>query len=70
MNRDAVKSSTIRAIGYDPTTATLEIEFHRRGTYQYEGVPEFLYRGLMLADSKGEFFNSRIANRYRHREVR
>ena len=70
MQREIVKSTTIRSIGYDAATATLEIEFHRRGTYRYEDVPEFLYRGLMLAKSKGEFFNSRIADRYRHSEIR
>ena len=70
MKRDPVKSATIRSIGYEAETETLEIEFHRRGTYQYIGVPEFLFRGLMLSDSKGTFFNTRIANRYLHREAR
>jgi KTSC domain len=28
-------------------------------------VPEFLYRGLLAARSKGQFFTTRIAGRYR-----
>jgi hypothetical protein len=70
MDREVVRSSTLRSIGYDPATQTLEIEFHRRGTYQYLAVPEFIYKGLMLSSSKGTFFNTRIADRYDHREVR
>ena len=70
MERESVKSSTIRSVGYDALSHTLEIEFCDRGTYQYFEVPEFLYRGLMLTPSKGTFFNDRIANRYRHEEVR
>lgn len=70
MDRQDVRSSTIRSIGYDAETSVLEVEFHRRGTYRYFDVPEFLHRGLMLAASKGSFFNDRIAERYRHEEVR
>jgi len=65
-----VGSNTFRAIGYDVPTATLEVEFCQRGTYRFFNVPEFLYRGLMLAPSKGAYFNKSIATRYRHEEVR
>lgn len=64
MGRQVVESSVIRAVGYDPTTCTLEIEFHDGDVYRYFDFPEFLYRGLMLAGSKGQFFNSRISGRY------
>jgi hypothetical protein len=70
MQRTPVRSQTIVALGYDDEEKILEIEFRRRGTYQYLNVPDFLYRGLMLAESKGSFFNTRIANRYEHREVK
>lgn len=70
MTREPVKSSSIRSVGYDQATQTLEVEFHRRGTFQYHGVPEFVFRALMLASSKGTYFNERIATRYEHSEVR
>ena len=54
----------IRSVGYDPDTSSLEIEFHHGRIYRYLDVPEFLYRGLMLAQSKGSFFNTRIVDRY------
>jgi hypothetical protein len=69
MERIAVSSSSIKAVAFDPQTLTLEIEFIARGTYQYFDVPEFLYRGLLVARSKGAFFNSRIHDRYRCTEL-
>ena len=64
MQRKAVISSSIRAIGYEPKTSVLEVEFHSGPIYQYKGVPEFLFRGFVAAESKGNFFHSRIAARY------
>jgi hypothetical protein len=69
MNRETVRSGTIRSIGYNLTTETLEVEFMQGGTFQYFAVPEFMYRGLMLADSKGGFFNRRLAGRYRYEKI-
>ena len=55
----------ILSVGYDSTSKVLEIEF-RRGprVYRYFDVPEFL-PGMMAARSKGQFFTTRIADRYR-----
>lgn len=69
LKRDSVKSSMIRSVGYDSENHTLEIEFHHGRIYRYLGVPEFLYRGLMVARSKGSFFNTRIADRYPHQQI-
>ena len=38
MNHHPVKSSRIASVGYDETSSTLEIRFHRTGTLQYLGV--------------------------------
>lgn len=70
MKREQVHSSAIRTIGFDAPTLTLEVEFTTGRVYRYFGVPEFLYRGFVLAQSKGAYFNSRIQNRYPHDEVR
>ena len=64
MDRLPVQSTAIRSIGYDAETGSLDIEFHHGRVYRYRGVPEFLHQGLMLAKSKGLFFNIRIADRY------
>jgi len=68
--REPVRSSAIRTIGYDVREQVLEIEFANGRVYQYFGVPEFLYRGLCLAASKGEYFNQSISERFRSEEIR
>ena len=40
MERTRVSSSNIRAIGYDPQSQALELEFLNGGIYQYLGVPQ------------------------------
>lgn len=57
MQRTPVESRSLSSVGYDPTSSTLEIEFHSSGTYQYFGVPPEVYDGLMSASSKGSYFD-------------
>ena len=64
MEREIVDSTLIKSIGYDTTRSELEVELRSGLVYRYAGVPEFLYRGLALAGSKGTFFNTRIRDRY------
>jgi len=59
-----LNSSAIRAVDYDPYTGTLDIQFASRRTYTYHGVPEYIYYGLISADSAGEFYNTHIKGRY------
>lgn len=70
MVRQAVSSSNLRSVGYDSETSTLEVEFHNGGVYQYLGVPEHVYQGLLSAGSKGGYLNDRIKDRYRYRKIR
>lgn len=64
MNKRVVSSSTIISIGYDRTTETLEIEFGSGRVYQYYDVPRNLHQEIMQVPSKGQFFNTRIKDRY------
>ena len=64
MERVPVTSSDICAIGYDPETRTLEIEFIKGGVYQYFDVPEGEHEAMMYSDSKGKYFHANIKNRY------
>jgi hypothetical protein len=57
-------------VGYDQESRTLEVEFHSGGLYQYYGVPEAIYEGLMRAASKGSYFHEYIKDRYRYTRVR
>jgi hypothetical protein len=60
MERIPVSSSNLSSIGYDLRSAILEIEFHSGGVYQYSGVPEDIYQGLMNAGSHGQYFDQYV----------
>ena len=49
-----VDSSNVEAIGYDPGTQELHIQFLKSGeTYVYFDVEEGVFHEMMQADSKG-----------------
>ncbi|GJD97893.1 KTSC domain-containing protein [Methylobacterium iners] len=60
-----LSSSAIRRAEYDPSTRTLQIWFTSGGhPYNYYGVPEEIYRGLITAASAGNYFDRYIKDRY------
>lgn len=69
MNRQAVSSSNIAAIGYDVNSQTLEIEFLNGGVYQYFDVPKHVYDDLMGAGSHGQYLAQNIKGIYRFSKV-
>jgi len=64
MERISVNSSNVSSVGYDANSQTLEIEFNNGGVYQYSGVPESVYEGMIGAESKGKYFHANIKNTY------
>jgi hypothetical protein len=60
MERIPVQSSNLASVGYDAESLTLEIEFYHGGIYQYFGVPQDIYDGLINASSKGKYFHQTI----------
>lgn len=69
MRRVPVRSTTLRSIGYDAATRTLEAEFRTGRVYAYSGVPPELWLSLLATRSKGRFFNLLIRDRFGFREV-
>jgi hypothetical protein len=69
MDRIPVSSSNLAAIGYDPNTETLEVEFKNSHVYEYKNVPQVVYDGLMSATSHGAYFNREIKNTYPYEKV-
>ena len=51
-----VKSSLIKAIGYDEKTQTLTVEFKKGGKYTYSKVTEQIFNNFRSAPSIGKFF--------------
>jgi len=60
MEMEPVSSTDLAAVGYDPDTAILRVEFLKGGLYEYQGVPVDVHEGLMNAGSKGQYFNQFI----------
>jgi KTSC domain len=54
MDREVVVSVSVRAVGYDRETSTLEIEFCDSSVYQYANSPKTLPRfdGLTWVQSR------------------
>ncbi|MDD2537618.1 MAG: KTSC domain-containing protein [Candidatus Absconditabacteria bacterium] len=69
MERQSVSSSNINSIGYDEETQILEIEFNHGGIYQYFGVSESEYNGIMNAGSIGTYFHDNIKDKYNYSKV-
>jgi hypothetical protein len=63
--RQVVDSSSLRSIGYDRRSQTLEIEFDSGGVYRYLDVPNAVWLGLKQAESKGKFFQAHVREQYR-----
>ena len=60
-----VKSSKMRAIGYDPESQELHVQFHN-GTYIYPNVSANQHAALMNADSHGKHFHKHIRDNPNH----
>jgi hypothetical protein len=69
MERTGVSSSNLHSVGYDSNTRILEVGFLTGSVYQYSGVPESIYQGLMSAGSHGRYLANYIKGRYSYRRV-
>lgn len=69
MTRKAVKSSNLKAIGYDPAKQLLEVEFHNGGVFQYHKVSPEAHAALMRAKSIGSHFHAHIRDRHKATEA-
>jgi len=70
MDRQIVKSSNLKSIGYDQSSNILEVEFLSGGIYQYFKVPSQIYLELMKATSKGSYFHKNIKNKYKYNHIK
>jgi len=63
-------SSVIHGFDYDPDHAALDVTFVSGRRYRYYDVPPMLAERFRRSSSKGQFFNTRIRNRFDYRELR
>ena len=62
-------SSVIRRFVYDQSEHELWVEFTTGRKYVYSNIPEEVASAFRSAFAKGVYFNSRIRDRFPHREV-
>ena len=62
-------SSVIRRFVYDETEGDLWVEFTTGRRYVYSGVPQEVAHAFRGAFATGVYFNTRIRDRFPHREV-
>jgi hypothetical protein len=66
MNVTTVESTSLATVAYDDARELLQLEFCSRAIYHYFGVPAAMHAALLLAPSKGGYFNRIIRGRFRY----
>lgn len=65
-----VESSMMESVAYGLSTRELYVRFVGGKLYAYLDVDERVFRQLLIADSKGSYFNREIKPRYQFHSVR
>ena len=60
MERQPVKSTNVKSVGYDAEEKVLEVEFRNGGICQYGGVQPETYADVLVAESIGRFVSQVI----------
>lgn len=58
-------SSQLAAWGYDPVTKTLQVDFIRGASYQYDSVPQEIADGMTSAKSIGQYFGQAVRGKFK-----
>ena len=64
MERNPVKSSNIKSVGYDSRTKVMEIEYNNGGVYEYHGFLPDHHAKLMAADSIGGHVANHVRGKF------
>jgi hypothetical protein len=70
MDRKRVNASSIRSVGYDAASHTLEVEFSSGSIVQYSGVSPEVHRRFMSSPSPGSFYQDQIDENFSARRMR
>ena len=64
-----MRSSAIRAVGYDGKRRVLAVEFLNGGQYEYLNVPKRVYTGMLAAQPHPWSVYGREIRAFRYRKV-
>ena len=66
MNLTPVKSSNVKALGFDPANGDMTVEFHSGDTYVYHQVGAEEYEKFLKAPSIGSHFHNHIRGHFKY----
>lgn len=69
MDRVRVRSESLKSVGYDAMSNTLEVQFKNGRVFQYYMVPPFLYSRLLEANAKGNFVENKVRYHYKFKRM-
>ena len=64
ITRQPVHSHALAAIGYSKRLHALEVEFVNGAIYRYSNVPPEIYRDLLSAPSKAQFYDANVRGHF------
>jgi hypothetical protein len=70
VERKRINSSRIRAVGYDPKSQMLEVEFSDGRVLAYSGVSPEVHRQFMAAPSPTSFFEDKLDENFSSRRLK
>ena len=70
MERKKVNSSNIRAVGYEASSQTLEVELSDGTIWEYSLVPSEVYRRLMAAPTMISYYRDNIEEDYSRKRLK
>jgi len=70
MTRIKVHSTTLLSVGYEPDSELLELEFPGKTIHEYHKVHPVIYMGLMHTDTKEDYIDKHIRDKYKYRMVK
>jgi hypothetical protein len=62
--RQPVHSQALAAVGYSKRLHALEVEFVNGAIYRYSNVPPEIYRELLDAPSKAQFYDANVRGHF------
>ena len=64
ITRQPVHSHALAAVGYSKRLHALEVEFVNGAVYRYSNVPPEIYRDLLVAPSKAQFYDANVRGHF------
>lgn len=70
MKMHPVESSMLKAVGHDPATGKMRVQFHNGAVYEHDGVPLEKFAAFTGAASAGQFYNKKIKGQHEGRKIK